>query len=248
MKIKSLLLETEKPGNYLTYEQYEDLKLRYDFAFKNSKKGRILEIGAGFCVGRPIISQNKRTVVETDITLEGLTLAKKNYKNLFAVRCNAHSLPFSDNSFDTVIALGTVIYLDFNIFIKECLRVLKKKGKFIFNIANMEHPEFKKPAVGKNFLPLSEIISRLKDRFLIEVYGRKTVSFSFFKKTALTLLYLLPCGRYIKEFFVRFFMKSVKLDSELKISEPVKNDLIKIDLSSDSIKDFIVFYFVCLKK
>ena len=63
-------------------------------------------------------------------------IASKNH-HANAVCCDAENLPFSSNSFDSIVSLEVVYYLNNpESFIKEARRVLKKKGNLIIIMAN----------------------------------------------------------------------------------------------------------------
>ncbi|MFX1447128.1 MAG: class I SAM-dependent methyltransferase [Promethearchaeota archaeon] len=92
--------------------------------------GRILDIGGG---GRAIISQFKgEQVVAIDPNENELKEAPDN--KALKVIMNAKELQFLDNTFDTVTAFFTFMYIpmeDFRIIFEEIRRVLKKGGHFV---------------------------------------------------------------------------------------------------------------------
>lgn len=77
-------------------------------------------------------------IVGTDSNYEGLLrlqekIDDKTKKNVFLIKCNALDLPFKSNSFDFVLAIEILYYLNekYNIGVKECHRILKRKSHFL---------------------------------------------------------------------------------------------------------------------
>lgn len=105
----------------------------------------ILDVGAG--TGRLIATLTKSgaNVIALDISPEMLAQLKKKSPKVDIVVGDAESLPFSDNSFDYVLAAFLIVHLkDPKRFFDEAYRVLKDGGRLIVtNINQKEPPEIK---------------------------------------------------------------------------------------------------------
>lgn len=103
----------EKPSLRAIYHDY------YQRILNLIKQGPTLEIGAG--IGN--LKYYLPNVISTDIlTTSWIDIA-----------CNAEQLPFSQESFNNIIAIDVLHHLENPInFFKEAERVLKPKGKLIF--------------------------------------------------------------------------------------------------------------------
>ena len=98
-------------------------------------KGRCLEVGAGTGNVASYMGDKKNYIL-SDISIGMCRVASKN-QHASAVCCDAESLPFSPDSFDSIVSLEVVYYLNNpESFIKEARRVLREKGKLIIIMAN----------------------------------------------------------------------------------------------------------------
>lgn len=96
-------------------------------------KGRVLEIGFGTGANTKLYQQNKiDSLSAIDVKYTHATLNK--FKNkLTLIKAGAEDLPFSDNSFDTVVSTIALCSVDnLSQSIKEIRRVLKDDGRFLF--------------------------------------------------------------------------------------------------------------------
>jgi len=100
-------------------------------------QGDCLEVGVG--TGSIISnSNNKKTYTLSDISFNMCDISKQKYK-CNTVCCDAEELPFSDNSFDTIISSEMIYILNRpENFINEAYRVLKKNGVLIITAANQD--------------------------------------------------------------------------------------------------------------
>lgn len=101
-------------------------------------KGKCLEVGAG-----PVNAfRDIRRIVLTDISYKMCEVANKKH-DVKVVCCDAESLPFKKNTFDTIISAEVIYYLDNpEHFIQESKRILKKNGKLIISSANQNMKVF----------------------------------------------------------------------------------------------------------
>ena len=110
---------------------------RYMEISKHSK-GKCLEAGAG--PGNAF--RDIRRIVLTDISYKMCEVANKKH-DVKIVCCDAESLPFKKNTFDTIISAEVIYYFDNpEHFIQESKRILKKNGKLIISSANQDMKVF----------------------------------------------------------------------------------------------------------
>ena len=95
---------------------------------------RVLEIGAGTGVLTGVIVETGAAVMATDISESALKVLHKrlgDHPNLDTRVADMESLPFDDESFDTVTCAGSLSYGDNEIVMNEIYRVLKFGGSFV---------------------------------------------------------------------------------------------------------------------
>ncbi len=124
-----------------SFEQGKLLPLLGDLQNK-----KILEIGAG--TGRFTVQlvRSGAEVLATDISAAMLAVLQRKLKNKVTVQVvDAESLPFTEATFDMVIATFLIVHLkDPRRFFDEAYRVLKPRGQLVItNINQKEPPEIK---------------------------------------------------------------------------------------------------------
>ena len=110
---------------------------RYRRAMLAHAEGEILEIGFGTGLNLPFYPEHVRKIHTVDVNAGMNALARKNIaKSVIEVDyhiSNAESLPFADESFDSVVSTWTLCSIkSINTALQEIFRVLKPAGKFIF--------------------------------------------------------------------------------------------------------------------
>jgi ubiquinone/menaquinone biosynthesis C-methylase UbiE len=117
-------------------ERHTNYMLRYmrkieDELIKKYAQGKTLDIGCG--TGQHL-SVN---AIGLDISLPMLNKAKKK-NHMKLVQGRAEDLPFSDNTFDTILCMFTVLNLcDINKALNEMKRVLKSSGRIIISVTSV---------------------------------------------------------------------------------------------------------------
>jgi len=111
------------------------LQAEINFVLEHVSADRaVLELGCGY--GRVLASLAKKAgvTVGIDTSLASLQMAARelnNLKNIYLVRGNAASLPFKNQSFDTVVCIQnglSAFHVDPLLLVSECLRVTRKAG------------------------------------------------------------------------------------------------------------------------
>ena len=106
----------------------------------------VLDIGCGNGNNEGWISKRVKKVYGVDISEEVIKKAKERFKKinnvLFYVNDGEH-LDFEENKFDLIFSIITFIHIpkeNAKIYFKECERVLKKGGLFLFQIPERNIP------------------------------------------------------------------------------------------------------------
>lgn len=129
---------------------WHDAVRRKVLSFCSEGKGKILEVGCGegLFLNKVAASGKYSYVYGVDIWKDILIRAKNRFKsgnisNAGFVQADAVSLPFKDNSFDTVVCMNVFFNLPsddlFQQSLKEISRVCKNGGEFIFDIRNSQN-------------------------------------------------------------------------------------------------------------
>lgn len=113
---------------------------RYTFAKPYIKGKKVLDLGCGTGYGSfEIIKIGAAKVIGIDISKKAINFAQKNFrhKRLSFRVADATSLPFKNNSFDTIVSFEVIEHIkNYHLFLNEVFRVLKKGGHFIFSTPN----------------------------------------------------------------------------------------------------------------
>lgn len=150
----------------------EEEKLMEKFAF-----GKILDIGCGTGYHLEFLERKKmkiESLIGIDISFQMLSEARKKV-SCDLIQAKAEELPFTDNSFDTILCFFTVLNLcDYNKAIEEIYRVLHKNGLAIISVAS---------TWDKNFLPLRKRIFLREDsqKKRVRIEGYK-IDFNLFSR------------------------------------------------------------------
>lgn len=111
----------------------KDHERRYRYVKKLIRGQRVLDVACGSGFGIKILSSVSPVIVGVDYSFEAVNFAKQNFMRRIdgGVLANACSVPFADNSFDTVVSFETIEHLKEPVkFLKEIKRVLAPNGKF----------------------------------------------------------------------------------------------------------------------
>jgi len=177
----SLILE----GNEVPYLEYQMNIGRYHFASQFVVGKSILDVACGAGYGSSYLARKgARWVIGSDVSPEAVSYAVRYYKDEKTefVCADATRLPFINNSFDCVVSFETIEHIkEYERFLSECRRVLKKEGVFICSTPNrgLSSPILKKPLYQyhvKEFY-LAEFHHLLNTYFRqVQVFGQYYVS------------------------------------------------------------------------
>jgi SAM-dependent methyltransferase len=167
----SLHLETELPGKLLPADTIRIISYRYRFAARLARDKRVLEVGSGPGIGMTLLSRYANSVVGAELSVENIRLARQHYgKNQRIVRADAHNLPFSSASFDLVVAMAMVYYLNIDQFLKEVRRILEPGGSLFFCISNKDVPGFVPAPYTTRYYSVPELSAKLSEHGMTGVF------------------------------------------------------------------------------
>lgn len=149
---------TEWPGDDIPYEDLNFISHRYFRALNFCKSKDILEIGAGSSIGKSEIINHSKSYTGIDLSSQNIKRVSQSFydKSVSFIIGDAENMQFEDNSFDVIIALAMVYYLDTESFLKEAKRVLRPGGKLFFCTSNKEVPGFVNAPGAKEYLNIEE--------------------------------------------------------------------------------------------
>lgn len=252
----SFISETELPGRRVSQDQLQVISHRYYFASRFTSESAVLEVGCGPGLGLGYLSKNAKFVIGGDITADSLQCARGYYKETVnLIMMDAHKLPFKRNSFDVIICVAAIIYLDLPSFLGECRLVLRKGGRLILNTPNKDIPGFRESRLSREYYSVLELKALLNQyHFDAELFGAFPMSEKLSKRSMawqevqtrliataskiLDIIEPMPRGKEFREFLNRVVGKRLVLGNEIenKTIETVKN--LPLDLLSGNSPDF----------
>lgn len=219
--------ETEIPQKLFDKDTLRVIKTRYEFAANYVISKRVLEIGAGPGLGAKYFTDITSEYVPTEYSDENIELFKNNNCEVEIIKADALDLPFDDDSFESIIALAMIYYLDATIFFKECARVLEKGGELIFCSTNKDVPGFIPSPYTVRYYSVQELTQLLDlAGFNVTVFGSFyrpykslfiTYLRNFIKNIFKKLLFLLPGGYASWK-----SMRNVSLGSKEKLPNDIR--------------------------
>jgi SAM-dependent methyltransferase len=166
---------TEFPGRKFGRERIEIISRRYLFAAGLAAGKRVLEVGCGPGLGLGHLAAMAASIVAGDVTTASLAQARVTYRGrpgIRLVRFDGQALPFRDGSFDLVLAMAMLCYLDADVFLTECRRVLVGNGTVGFCIPNKQCPGFQPSRFSTRYYSVPELVELARrHRFDLEVFG-----------------------------------------------------------------------------
>ena len=149
---------TEWPGDLIPLNDLHFISHRYNNILDLCDSKDILEVGVGSSIAKKEITNLSKSYTGIDISEKNISRLLKECEslNLSLYVDNAESMLFKDNSFDLVIALAMVYYLDVEKFLSEVKRVLRPGGILFFCTSNVDVPGFHPAPGSKKYLNIAE--------------------------------------------------------------------------------------------
>jgi 2-polyprenyl-3-methyl-5-hydroxy-6-metoxy-1,4-benzoquinol methylase len=178
----------------------------YRFAARHARGGHILDFGCGTGYGSALLAEHAAAVTGVDLSAEAIAYADAHYhrQNLTfrsIGRIEQNPLPFSDESFDTVVSFQVIEHIaETDAYLAEIARVLKPGG--IFVVATPDRCTRLLPGQRPwNRYHIREysaedlqqsLVSRFKDIELYQMSGTPTVLAAELRRTRLLKWATLP--------------------------------------------------------
>lgn len=260
--------EAELPGIRVSKDQLRIILARYAFAAKFISGKIIFEAGCGPGLGLGYFARTAKKIVAADISEENLNYARNYYKGKdYAEKIeiiNLDSLKIAslkNYSFDVIISLAAVYAFDLDMFLNECIKMLRTGGKIIFDLPNKDIPAFKKSEFSKNYYSVPDLFELIKKYGLdAKIFGAFPVSRGpgskyrrNFKADLISnisrIITSLPGGKRIKTFLDKFILKKSVLtkaieSKDMEIIKDVKFNPLKNIVNSN----YRILYVIAGKK
>ena len=215
------------------------LHTRYVTAYQYCHNKDVLEVGCGPGLGLGYLANCARTVIGGDYTIALVQTAQNHYRGRVGLLClDAQILPFKDHCFDVIILYEAIYYLlQPDLFLKECLRLLRNDGVLLLCCANQDCPEFVGSRFGVRYFSAPDLSNMLeKHGFSVELYGAfplgpmspKVKLISTIRRVA-SASSLIPGSLKGRELLKRIFYGKLSiLGGEIKGEKALTNPLVPI--------------------
>lgn len=254
MQNRDFSLVSETPGLGVTKENASMLMTRYAFARKYCEGKDVLEISCGAGMGLGYLAARAKSLIGADYDPEFVRKANRHYGGRVVVHeADAQAMPFTDNSFDTVVMMEAIYFLpDALSFIKEAKRVLRPGGNIVLVSANCEYKTFNPCDRATKYFSAAELAKILVAQdFLVHTWkGFKDTPRSWKSKVlgaarkVVVSLRLIPNTMKGKELMKRLaYGKLVVLPDEISDGFAQVEEVQSV-ASGESIADCKVFYLV----
>lgn len=167
---------TEIPGTLVSREAASMAVSRYEVVRRLAAGRRVLEVACGSGQGLGYVGRDAEWMVGGDITPGLLASAQHHYRGTVPlVQFDAHHLPFSPASFDTVQIHEAIYYMGkpHQVF-QECRRVLRRDGTLVLSSINPEWPDFNPSPHATRYLNARELKAEL-----LKTFGAVEIQFGF---------------------------------------------------------------------
>jgi ubiquinone/menaquinone biosynthesis C-methylase UbiE len=152
---------TELPASLLTSEQAHRFAQRYGYAHTLANGRRVLEVACGAGNGLDYLAKAATQVVGLDYTSGVLPYAQQHTQEPL-VQGDAQWLPFADASFDLILCVEAIYYLDdYRLFLAECRRLLAPGGILLISESNPDWPNFVPGALTTHYPSPPKLVAEL---------------------------------------------------------------------------------------
>ena len=222
--------EAELPGKKVIPEEFEMIYTRYHSIIEFIKDKEVLEVGCGPGLGLGYINQYAKRIIGGDYSLFNIEIANKHYgKRIDFFVLNAHNLPFESESFDVIVAMEVLLYLDVPKFLSECFNVLRSNGMVLACIPNKDSPSFRPSNLSRNYFSVPELYEIfMSNNFEPKLYGAFKIKKEASEKKPRNrsirirlitnigkILQVLPGGQHVKNYLGEKIFKKRPLPNEL---------------------------------
>lgn len=135
---------TEMAGDEISGEQLQRMLDRYDWASQYCDGKDVVEVACGSGQGLGYLARHAKSVIGGDISDDVLAPARAYYGSDIKIdTIDAMSLPYADNSADTVLMFEALYYVpDAAKFFEEAARILRPGGHLLIVSANRDLYDF----------------------------------------------------------------------------------------------------------
>lgn len=221
---------TELPGGGATDEQLSMALTRYTFAANIAQGKDLLEIASGPGIGLGLMAKKAKRVVGGDIDPAQVKMGNNYYKGRFEiVELSAEKLPFADASFDVIIILEAIYYVQhLEGFINEARRVLRPNGQLMITYPNNEWGNFNPSPFTHKYFGIEELHDFLNryqfsaESHLAFEHRTDTMKAKVIDtiRTVAVKLHLIPKSFAVKDLLKRVFLGKL---------QPIPNELSETD-------------------
>ncbi len=111
----------------------QDMKWKKKLVESVPNGSLVLEMACGTGILTSLLKQNNNIVYGIDLTFEYLSVIGKKRIEIDSINGTAEFLPFQDRYFDCIVASYLPKYVNLNVLVSECQRVLKQEGLLILH-------------------------------------------------------------------------------------------------------------------
>ena len=111
----------------------QDMKWKKKLVESVPNGSLVLEMACGTGILTSLLKQNNNIVFGIDLTFEYLSVLGEKRIEIDSINGTAEFLPFQDRYFDCIVASYLPKYVNLNVLVSECQRVLKQEGLLILH-------------------------------------------------------------------------------------------------------------------
>ena len=155
------------------------------FLDRDYKGKKILDLGCGHGRHIPFLSNLDFDLTGMEVSEQHISSLTERFPEQHFVKGLAHSMPFSDDEFDFILACNSIYYLTssaitFEQHIRECIRVLRADGHLIFSMLGNKHSVFDDAIdEGKGVYKIEIDFLGFRNGVSIQTYQEEVVSTIF---------------------------------------------------------------------
>jgi ubiquinone/menaquinone biosynthesis C-methylase UbiE len=250
--------EAELPGKRIIPESFQMICTRYYSITEFLTDKDVLEVGCGAGLGLGYMNRFANSIIGGDYSSLNIKIAKKHYQNrIELLLLDAHELPFKSESFDRIVAMEILLYLDVSKFLLECQKLLRENGMILVCIPNKDRKGFSASKLSRNYFSVPELFILFKKvNFEPNIYGafkvrigtsdeielKKNKKKKFISLTG-RILKAMPGGVYVKNFLGKKIFRKIVLPNELEpnMVEPIELVPLNPNEPNDEYKILYVF-------